>query len=206
MENLRAAILASLEEYSDFDEFMVALDLAADNTKTPGIRLDAAKSVFESVVKSMLGHLDKSKSKNQLDRMTLVEASKLLLTGFGRYTDDIDTEFVEAMTEVIKRLSISRNNTGDISHGHVAPKKNSSEQFAKFAILHVEATCVYLFEVFTSIDLSYDIPEQYDSDNNIGFNAYLDEGHGPIGKVSYSRALYELDYDAWIDEKDRYEA
>jgi hypothetical protein len=201
---LKSAVEDSLEKYPDFEEFLVPVELALDRKQTPGVRLDASKSVYESIIKTMLGYLDQSKSKNQLNRMSLTDASRRLLYEISRRDNNFNADFIESMTEVVKHFSITRNNTGDISHGHVAPKNNSSESFVNLAIKYVESTCVYLFEVFMELNLSYELPELYDTEENEGFNTYLDNLYDPIGQVVYSKALYELDYDAWIDARDNY--
>lgn len=204
MDLLRNSLNCCLEKYPEFNDFFVALELAADERQTPGIRLDASKSLYEALVKTMLGHLDRSKSKMQLNRMTLVEASKKLFTEISRHNDDFNEDFVDKMVEIVKRFSIERNNTGDISHGHVAPKDNSTEHFVNLAAKYVESTCIYLLDEFMKIDLSYVLPEKYDAEENEEFNNVLDESHEPIGKILFSKALYELDYEAWIDERDSY--
>lgn len=205
MNQLREVVMSSLEQYPEFDEFLVAIELAIDIKQTPGIRLDASKSAFESIVKTLLGYLDRSRSKTQLNRMSLVEASGRLFNEISRYDDSFNADFVEAMVEVIKRFSIARNNTGDISHGHVVPKENSTEHFVAMAINHAESVSLYLLHVFMNIDLSFELPELYDAEGNETFNNYLDESHEPIGQVLYSKALYDLDYEAWLDGRDNYE-
>ena len=136
--------------------------------------------------------------------MPLVDAAKRLLEQMANRGEDIDFEFMDSMAEVIKRLSITRNQTGDVSHGHVAPKDNSTGHLADLMFGYVESSCVYLFEVFLEIDLSLETPLPYEDDLNSAFNDYLDSIKEPIGNVLYSQALYSLDYDAYVDEQDKY--
>lgn len=204
MGGLKFLINANLDKHKYFDDLFIPIGLLDAKTSTPGIKLDCCKSILEGVLKTMLSRLNLSLSAAQLSKLNSKDAALKLFKVVALQNDDFDADFVNNVIITVQDLSNARNQKGDISHGHVSPKQNASEEFAQMIIQHTEAICVYLLKHFYLLDLSYQQPEAYDSQEKADFNAYLDDIGKPIGQVAYSNALYQLDYDSYIDEYDRY--
>lgn len=59
----------------------------------------------------------------------------------------------------------------------------------------------YILNLYYSIDFSYILRVQYQDHQE--FNEYLDETN-PMNSISYSQALYDQDYDAYVEELSNY--
>jgi len=204
MEELRRLITNNLDRYPDFDDFYTQIDLTTNQTVSLDTKLDAARSLLEAIIRTILSKIDISLSPRQLINLRIKDASRKIFNYIGDRSGDFDAELVESLIDSVQKLADARNKRGDLSHGHVAPKQNSSTDFINLAVSYCASSSIYILSHFYTLDLSYLTPVVYDDKSNIEFNDYLDENNGAIGKVAYSKALYDLDHDAYIDEQDQF--
>lgn len=204
MEALENLINLNLDKHSEHKDFFLYTGVLKDTASSPDLKIDAAKSLIEAVAKTLLKRLDSSLSKQQLEGLKIKSACKRLLTEIAKRSNDFGDDFADRMLSVIIELSTKRSELGAMSHGHTAPKTSPSKEFIDMVLAHVTSICIYLLARFYEIDFSHQEPDPYDGKENDSFNNYLDGQRQPIGKIPYSYALYQLDYESWIDERDRY--
>ena len=111
----------------------------------------------------------------------------------GADSKDFEIDFVNALLKPLESLRNMRNIRGDISHGHVAPKENSTKEFAALVVQYSEAIAVYVLNGFYALEDTFTRKVGYEE--NPSFNEYLDELYPLEGKPLYSLALYEQYYE-----------
>jgi len=114
------------------------------------------------------------------------------------------------MVDVVVAIGRVRNRRGDVSHGHVSPKNESScDFFSKFIMQSSARICEYLLTLFFQIDLDKSETTSYDEHPN--FNESIDdafkmslEEKADYVDVIYSEALYHQDYDDYDERLQEY--
>lgn len=180
------------------------LEIETNIENEPDISIESCKSLLESIARNILSRLDSTYS--EMDTKDL-EPSKLLKKAKDCLLEkSIENEdaFLSRLTSVVQIITELRNQRGDISHGRNLPKEvRSSTQFAYAIKSFTDGFASYLLYLFFSIDLSYQVPMQYE--DNQDFNDYVDELN-PLTGIVYSKALFDQDFDAYVYELDRYKS
>ena len=146
-----------------------------------------------------------SADKYKLERVFSKAVSEIAI-----YQEDLDTPVIDEMVKVVKAIGTVRNKRGDVSHGHVSPKNESSnEHYAKFVMQSSARICEYLLSLFYEIDLP--VVSEVAYLDNPAFNDFIDdsfnlslEEKADFVDVIYSKALYEQDYDDYYERLGEY--
>ncbi|EHU2205081.1 abortive infection protein, partial [Acinetobacter baumannii] len=89
------------------------------------------------------------------------------------------------------------------SHGKILPKSYSIDlNMAQIFSEIIDRFAYIILLMLLEIDLSY--LQNYRYENFPDFNEYLDDQYELPNGLSYSRALFEQDYDAYSEELDNY--
>lgn len=202
MKKIETLITANINRHPNFEEYFKIVSVIQNNVETnPDICIEACKSLIEGVSKTVLSNLDKTISSAELDDFKSVE--KLFKTAMTKLSDACDAEFegdfVIRYSGMIQVIGEIRNKRGDISHGRLAPKPIFSSSKLAFAVANMtESILEYILEHYFQLDLNPIIKLDFDSDDMIDYNLWLDESIDfPIAKARYSRVLYDNDYDEY---------
>lgn len=202
MKKIEALISANIDKHPNFEEYFKIINVIQNNVETnPDICIETCKSLIEGVSKTVLSNLDKTISCAELDDFKSVE--KLFKTAMTKLSDACDAEFegdfVIRYSGMIQVIGEIRNKRGDISHGRLAPKPIFSSSKLALAVANMtESILEYILEHYFQLDLNPIIKLDFDSDDMIDYNLWLDESIDfPIAKARYSRVLYDNDYDEY---------
>ena len=109
----------------------------------------------------------------------------------GRGFSDID--MMKRLGAVVKYLGEIRNNHCDIGHGRASLKDQVNDaDFAEFIIGITDNLCTYMLR---RLDQLSEKEVQYE--DNPAFNQYLDEESPMPGKIFYSKALFEQEFETY---------
>lgn len=206
MFEVRALIKKNLHRYPDFDYLNITINKAIRNLgEHNDVVIDCSKSLIEATCKNIIVALSDSETHVSADRYKLVRAFDKAISEIAIYDDFLDVSVVEEMVKVVKAIGNVRNKRGDVSHGHVSPKVEISNEFyAKFVMHSAARISEYLLASFYEIDLSSLIKINYA--DNPDFNEYIDdifklslEKKFDYVDVIYSAALYEQKYTEYYD-------
>jgi hypothetical protein len=202
MKKVETLITANIDNHSNFEEYFKIIGVIKENESTnPDICIESCKALIEGVSKTIYNKIDSSKSIAELDKYTSVE--KLFKDAMSKLAekcdDDFEGDFVRQYSSMIHVIGEIRNKRGDISHGRVAPKPvYSSIKFASTVVKMTESILEYILEHYFQLDLNPIIKLDYDAEEMVAYNAWLDENVAfPIAKARYSKVLYENDYDEY---------
>jgi len=167
----------------------------------PDISIESCKALIEGISKFILSSLDKAYNDKEVSAKEFREVTNLALKKLAEYDEKIDDRnFISQTLKFVKTLGEVRNARGDISHGKVSPKvESSSPQLAKFVFEMTKAILEYILSIFFEI-LQNLHDEEIAYEDNTSFNDWLDETHIMEGKLLYSKALFEQDYIAYCDQ------
>ena len=113
---------------------------------------------------------------------------------------EFESDFSKRLLEVLDILGNIRNDRGDISHGRLAPKPETSDShFSNFVMALTDSFASYLLISFSRISL----PKELKYEDNAEFNEWLDN-ENPLGNLSYSKALFDQDQVAYEEELENY--
>lgn len=194
MQRVKDLILEHSHRFPEFEYHNVCVDQAlAHRTNNPDITLEASKSLVEGISKSMLKYLRPYEHHRRIDGYGLKPVVNQLITELAKYDEHIDGDYIDQCVKLCACIGNIRNRRGDISHGHLSPKlETSTFLFAQMIMECCESIAVYLLGTFYNADLS--IEESIVYQENAEFNAYLDELYPLEGKPLYSLALYTQYY------------
>ncbi|RYL29579.1 abortive infection family protein [Acinetobacter piscicola] len=172
--------------------------------------IECSKSFIEAIAKNIILKLkpdENPKEINLLDLGRLFKKAKECIFEHSAIENvmprnDIESYF-SALNQWIRFLGEMRNNIGEVSHGKILPKNYSiSIELAQIIAQATDRLSYILLLLLLQIDLSY--TQNYRYEEFIEFNDYLDDQHELPNSLSYSRALFEQDYDAYAEELDNY--
>ncbi len=207
MDSLKSLITGNLEEFPDFEYYIVLVEKAERNQEPyPDIAIECCLSLIQGISKSIILRLDSKANKDDLERGRVSnqfkQAAKLV-----KINDDLFEEsFVCQCLNLAKAVGELRNARGDISHGRAVPKILQSDiELARLIMEITDSLLRYTLGSFFAIDLDKKAKEleriSQEKDNltkyvdNQEFNEFLDEEYPYEGKLLYSQALYELYYE-----------
>ena len=111
--------------------------------------------------------------------------------------------FFSALNQWMLFIGKIRNDIGEVSHGKILPKSYSIDlNMAQIFSEIIDRFAYIILSMLLEIDLSY--LQNYRYENFPDFNEYLDDQYELPNGLSYSRALFEQDYDAYSEELDNY--
>jgi len=199
MQLVRTLINTNSEKYEHFAYYDTIINVIEQNVSTnPDICIESCKSLIEGISKTILKTLDTTTSDRILEGKDFQILFREALSKLSEYNEDIEVDFVRRAVSLIQVLGEIRNKRGDISHGRIAPKELASySQFSKLVSQMTEGIVFYVLEQFFAVDLSF--KEEVKYENNLDFNQMLDEVN-PIENLSYSKALFDQDYDSYFQQ------
>lgn len=186
------------EKHPNFEaasNLMAHLSLA---NLTPDTLIDLANSLNEATAKNLRYLVDKSLDVQKIEKQTNTEKHWSVLRP-KLSNDDLSEGFLESLHSLFESIRQMRNNHGDITHGHVGPKKYTDDKTARFLF---DISLVHARYVLSFADNIQ--PEQIPYDKYPDFNQNLDEEGGPIGQIPFSKLVYDNDYEEYIDKLERY--
>lgn len=195
MYRLEEIILKNSSKHGHFEEYLKIIKIVRENiNQNSDISIESCKSLVEGISKTIIFNLDKSYSKEKIDKYELQKLFKIAVQTLSSKCNDFEEDFVSRFSNIIQVLGEIRNKRGDISHGRLAPKVvNSSSKFASTVCYMTEAILYYVLEYYFALDLVCDSYLVYKDLK--AYNNWLDGSvKFPIENVAYSKALFEYDY------------
>jgi len=211
MKKSRELISRHAFEHKWLQELKKLLDQIDQQTNQCGDTLiECSKSFIEAIAKNIILKLrphENPKDINLLDLGRLFKKAKECIYEHSAIENvmpksDIENYF-SALNQWIRFLGEMRNNVGEISHGKILPKSYSiSIELAQIIAQTTDRLSYILLLLLIQIDVAY--TQSYIYEDYPEFNDYLDDQYELPNSLSYSRALFEQDYDAYSEELDNY--
>lgn len=211
MKKSRELISRHSSEHKWLQELKRLLDQIDQQTNQCGDTLiECSKSFIEAIAKNIILKLrphENPKDINLLDLGRLFKRAKECIYEHSAIENvmpksDIENYF-SAVNQWIRFLGEMRNNVGEISHGKILPKSYSiSIELAQIIAQTTDRLSYILLLLLLQIDVAY--TKSYIYEDYPEFNDYLDDQYELPNSLSYSRALFEQDYDAYSEELDNY--
>ncbi len=203
MQLVRNLISQNNVKYEHFAYYETVIDVIETHvTSQPDICIESCKSLIEGVSKTIIKKLDNTADDRELKKMDMMPLFWRAAGKLSEFDNELELEFVRPIASLIQELSRIRNDRGDISHGRAVPKELfSSPQFSNLVARVTEALAYYLLEHFFRLELPDDAEIVYEDNHN--FNLWLDEAN-PIDNLSYSRALFDQDNVAYVQQRLEY--
>jgi len=194
-----AELLEKIEEkHPNFEAVSNLMAHLSLGNMSPDTLIDLAHSLNEATAKNLRYLVDKSLSVGKIEKQVNTEKHWNALRP-KLANDDLSEEFFEALHCLFDSVRQMRNRHGDITHGHLGPKKYTDEKTARFLFDISLAHARYVLVVADMID-----SEQISYDKYEDFNAELDLQGESIGQIPYSKLVYDHDYNRYIDELERF--
>lgn len=200
MKKIRAIISANQEKHSHFDEYIKIIEIIEGNELVnPDICIESCKALVEGISKTILINLDNTRTPENIDRDDLPKTFRDAVIVLSDKCENLEGDFVVKFSVIIKVLGEIRNKRSDISHGRMAPKHLfSSPKLASTVVSMTESMLEYILSYYFSIELTEEGRLVFDSEEMEAYNNWLDDSIDfPIKKASYSKLLYENDYDEY---------
>lgn len=159
----------------------------------PDISIETCKALIEGISKLALYLLAQEPidSHNKTDFQVLVKKSLLELQK-GRGFSDVS--LVARLGSVVHYIGEIRSSHGDISHGRASLKDQVNDaDFAEMIVGVTDNLCTYMLR---RLDMLCEKEVLYD--DNPEFNISLDEQHPLDGRVLYSKALFEQEFETYV--------
>lgn len=157
----------------------------------PDISIETCKALIEGISKLSLHLLNQEPLvTKQEDLSPLVKrAFKTLQEGRGFS----DMEVCKRFAGIIHYIGEVRNAHGDIGHGRPSLKEQVNDaDFANLIVGVTDNVCAYMLR-----RLDHLVEQSIEYEDNPVFNAYLDEQNPFEGKISYSRALFDQEFETY---------
>ncbi|SDC10253.1 abortive infection family protein [Acinetobacter boissieri] len=204
-----------IKQYSENRSWLQHLDQSLEQidhqaTHCGDALTECTKSFIECIAKNIIVEISPStdvKSINLLDLGQLFKSAKNALYEHSAIENIMPKQnlesFFSALNQWIRFLGEVRNNTGEISHGKILPKSYSINlDLAKIFLQISDGFSYILVLLVLEIDMSYTQPYKYEDYQD--FNEYLDELYELPNSLKYSKALFDQDYDAYVENLDNY--
>lgn len=195
-------ILKQLEtQYFNIEYYYTIVSKIEENVvSNPDIAIESCKSLFEGLGKFIILNIDKSLNFTIVDNFKYKRAISKAVELLEQKDLEFESDFSKRLLEVLDILGNIRNDRGDISHGRLAPKPETSDShFSNFVMALTDSFASYLLISFSRISL----PKELEYEDNAEFNEWLDI-ENPLGNLSYSKALFDQDQVAYEEELENY--
>ena len=172
--------------------------------------IECSKSFIEAIAKNAIIKLKPNEKIKDINEATLGELFKKTRKAICEHSSiekfmplsEVEL-FFSALNQWMLFIGKIRNDIGEISHGKILPKSYSLDlEIAQIFSEIIDRFAYVVLSMLLEIDLSYTQNYRYEDFNE--FNSHLDEQHDLPNSLSYSRALFEQDYDAYSEELDNY--
>ena len=203
MKNLIAYINQSKILTSYFAEYIHLMHKINHHlVYNPDISIETTKSLIEGISKKIIQEIDNDVEIGLIENWGAKRVYNKAISCLAINNDVFNSDLCDRFSKVYEQIINVRNDTGDISHGHVSPKlMYCTKQTASLVCNWAEALLLYwlqnVFEAFKKTDeLIYE--------NQKDFNNYLDYKNEGI-PFSYSKALFDQNIDQYRAELENYE-
>jgi len=197
MEQVRKILINNLDKYKHLDYYEVVIEeIERHEIEKPDISIESCKSLIEGISKIILKKLDKSMNDKSINKLECHDIFKKAMTKLSEYDKEFELDFINRSGSLVHLLCEIRNGRGDISHGRIAPKEEtSSNEFSKLVLRVTDALLSYILVHFFDIDVFDEVKYE----DNPKFNDKLDLECELDGKLRYSLALYNQDPICYFD-------
>lgn len=196
------AVLGSHPGAANFERVLGTLERAVGDA--PDIAFDAAKSLIESVCKTILKdcgqEVDEKLDFQPLFRQTM---QRLRLVPDGHTGNDVPEAIrktINGFNSVIQGLGELRNRSGAISHGKDAYVLPLESVQAELAARAADTMVSFMVQASDGYTVRRAAPRLLYRDNP-AFNEYVDENHSPVvifgQEYQPSEVLFQVDQDAY---------
>lgn len=188
-------------------------------SEKPDITIETCKSIIEGLSKLILMELEQTPEGDfRKPDLNLAKLFKDARSALKKHIDKPRFEIVYEDTivepygnipnileqllnpEVVARIGILRTDHGDISHGRTPLKEQvNDEALAELIIGLTDSICSYMLRKFHEVKEDVLLYE-----DNPDFNEYLDELYPLSGKVLYSKALFDQEFETYGEELEDY--
>lgn len=211
MKKSRELISLHLSEHKwlqDLDRLLKQID--QQSNQCGDTLIECTKSFIEAIAKNIIYKLSENITHKEINKYKLNQLfgkARDLLLGHSIIENIMPKtdllNFFSALNQWINFIGEMRNNVGEISHGKILPKSYSiSLELAQIISQTTDRLSYILLLLLIQIDLSY--TQSYVYEDYPVFNDFLDDQYALPNSLSYSRALFEQDYDAYSEELDNY--
>lgn len=214
MESLKNLINRHLDDFPEFDYYLMMIEKAEINQNThPDICIECCNSLIQGISKTIILQLNDDATKKDIDSYKTDKLIKGALKSLAEHDDVYEDDFVRRGVSLALSISTLRNARGDISHGKAVPKTLVSDKALARVVVEMTATLLrYTLATFYTLQLESQIEEtateeteddELQYDDHPEFNDYLDEQYPLDGKLLYSIALFELyfeDYEIQLSD------
>jgi hypothetical protein len=172
--------------------------------------IECSKSFIEAIAKNAIIKLKPNEKIKDINEATLGELFKKTRKAICEHSSiekfmplsEVEL-FFSALNQWMLFIGKIRNDIGEVSHGKILPKSYSLDlEIAQIFSEIIDRFAYVVLSMLLEIDLSY--TQNYRYEDFSEFNAHLDEQYVLPNSLSYSRALFEQDYDAYSEELDNY--
>lgn len=221
MDRVIELITENLDVYPEFNEHILAAEKAEEYmVKHPAISIDASKCLIEGICKTIVKHLTNDQSEKRIDKTKIESIFNLAIELLSESNVNVDfpekvytatnelNTAIGNLNKIVKEIANIRNESGELSHGHLAPKLAPVFTSNARMIMGFSAgVTAYLLESFYNISPDASIlPYKYEDYGVL--NAALDMGNMNIriNDITYSKLLYQHDYNQYITLCDEFDA
>lgn len=158
----------------------------------PDISIETCKALIEGI--SILAlHLLNQEPLNSHQDNSFSELFKRALAELQKGRGFSDVDMVKRLGSVVHYLGEIRNSHCDVGHGRASLKDQVNDaDFAEFIIGITDNLCTYMLR---KLDQLSEKEVQYE--DNPAFNDSLDEETPMPGKILYSKALFEQEFETY---------
>ncbi|MCH9845252.1 MAG: hypothetical protein K0U39_07055 [Alphaproteobacteria bacterium] len=229
MEDLKKLIDENSENYPELEELEVQIYFAQGNaTEYPDTAIESCKALLESTCKFIIIQFDGEYVPETDDKkMNFNDVVQKALGHLESKSPIFERGFISQCIKFAKQIGKFRNELGDISHGKCPPKqKKATPELVKTTIKMTEAVAEALLGEFLAIKqgrtsqinqrikpllteqraMIYENEQNEDDEGEIikDYHQWLDDITPMQGVLRYSRALYDQDYDVYVEQYDEW--
>lgn len=158
----------------------------------PDISIETCKALIEGI--SILAlHLLKQEPLDSHNKDNFADLFRRALLELQKERGFSDIDTVKRLVSVVHHIGEIRNSHCDIGHGRASLKDQVNDaDFAEFIIGVTDNLCTYMLRRLDQLSEKEVLYE-----DNPEFNVYLDEENPMPGKIFYSKALFEQEFETY---------
>ena len=161
-----------------------------ESTESPAVALESCKSLIESIAKTILDLMPDA-STGYTNRTDFHQLCKIVIEEVADKSQ-ADGHYLGVLLtfpNMMRVIGQVRSSAGEISHGQsYVDKEEITEELSLLVIGITDVFCAHLLEMFFR-----QVPVIIIYEEEVEFNAWLDEENPMYLGISYSRALYDQD-------------
>lgn len=158
----------------------------------PDISIETCKALIEGIAILAL-HLLKQEPLDSHQNSSISELFKRALSELQKGRGFSDVDMVKRLGSVVHYLGEIRNSHCDIGHGRASLKDQVNDaDFAEFIIGITDNLCTYMLRRLDQLSVKEVLYE-----DNPEFNDSLDKDNPMPGKILYSKALFEQEFETY---------